>query len=286
MAKRLFRPHLGGPKGVEQSLTRGLTELGQEFFWNRAPRTAGGVACVLSGTQTLAWAIKQKRAGVFDRLVAGPNIVVVPQDYGELILDPAIDAYLVPAQWSVDWWVSLAPQMRRTLRVWPAGVPDRGRLMNSAGQILVFQKNAYPDILRAVLSELSARSLAYRVIEYGKYHQAEYQSLLSRSKMLIYLSQSESQGLALHEAWMAGVPTLVWNRGFMDYRGQRWTDGKISAPYLNERCGMFFSGEEDFPSGLSSFLGNLSKYDPREYSLQNFTDRASAQKFLNIVNPL
>jgi hypothetical protein len=284
--KRFVRTGLGGPKGVEQSLLRGLKELGREFAWNRRPTESGGVACVLSGVETLKWVIAQKNKDNFSKLLAGPNIVVTPFDHDRLILSKAIDAYLVPAQWSIDWWTKLAPEMMPILRVWPAGVEDRGELVNKSGKILVFQKNAPEELLKFIISNLNKVSENFEVIRYGQYTKDQYFKLLAQSKGMIYLSQSESQGLALHEAWMAGVPTLVWDRGFMTYQNLRFESPGLSAPYLTDACGMIFKGSDGFSRGLPEFLSSLDRFHPRPYSLRNFTDKISAEKLLTIIESL
>ena len=94
--------------------------------------------------------------------------------------------------------------------------------------------------------------------------------MLANSKFMVYLTESESQGIALHEAWMAGVPTLVWNRGFYFYKGYRWQDEKIPAPYLTPECGSFFKDEIDFENRLGVFLKDYQNFAPRPYSLLNF----------------
>lgn len=286
LAKQILGRGFGGPAAVERSLLKGLKELGQEFVLNQPPEDRGGTACVLSGAAALHWAIGQKKFGFFRRLVAGPNISVTPFDFGGLVLAPEIDAYVVPAQWSVDWWSSLRPELSNKLKVWPAGVEDRGLHYNPAGQVLVFQKNAPANLLQAVTGELTKLNLPFQVIYYGKYELGDYINCLSKARLMVYLSQSESQGLALHEAWMSGVPTLVWNEGVLKYKNYEWQDRKISAPYLTTDCGLFFKDAADFPQVLSEALVNFSGFSPRKYSLENFTDALSAKKYYDILENL
>ena len=275
-----------GPEAVARSLKRGLDALQKPYHLNSAAKQPSqeNIAVVLNGVKVLRWAIAQKRAGKIQKLVAGPNIVVTPLDYNYLITDPVVDIYLVPAQWSVDWWVSLIPTIKEKLAVWPAGVENRGELVNPQGQVLILQKNAPLEVLNQVKRTLQKFNLLFAEITYGHFDSADYFRLLKKSKFMVYLSQSESQGLALHEAWMAGVPTLVWNRGFMQYRRWRWEEKKISAPYLSVECGRFFYGTVDFEETLTQFLENYHIYKPRAYSLRNFTDKISAQKFLQIIS--
>ena len=100
---------------------------------------------------------------------------------------------------------------------------------------------------------------------------------------MIYLSESESQGLALQEAWIRNVPTLVWDGGYWQCGKYKW-QGSSSAPYLTKDCGMFFKGKEDFINKFETFLKNLPNFQPREYSLENFTDETATKNYLKIIN--
>jgi hypothetical protein len=82
---------------------------------------------------------------------------------------------------------------------------------------------------------------------------------------------------------MAGVPTLVWNRGYAQIGEYKVVDEQIAAPYLVKECGSFFKEIAEFGSALNDFLDGYSKFTPRDYSLQNFTVEKSAQNYLNII---
>ena len=102
---------------------------------------------------------------------------------------------------------------------------------------------------------------------------------------MVFLSQSESQGLALNEAWMLDVPTLVYNGSHMKARGYEFAESS-PAPYLSPQSGLFFFGESDFLPRLDEFLARVTQFTPRLYHEQNFTDGICAQKLLNILNTL
>lgn len=280
--KKLLGRNLGGPEAVLKSLITGLRENGVNFQINIFPKEGCGVACVISGVKTLQWAIKQKQLGKIQKIIAGPNIVVTPFDCENLILAPEINTYLVPAQWSKEWWASLVPEFEKKIQIWAAGVKDEGDLKNLQGQALIFQKNGSVELLEAVKRGLLEAGIQFQIIEYGKFKHKDYLKLLQTARFVVYLSQSESQGLALHESWMANIPTLVWNRGFMQYENYQWKDAKISAPYLNPLLGMFFSGADDFQEVAQRFVSQYNNFQPRLYSQQNFSNYSSAQKFIEI----
>lgn len=284
-AKLLLGKSARGPQAVLGSLKRGLGELGVQYQVDLSAKEGGAYAAsVLSGAKTLRWAIEQKRAGRIKSLTAGPNIAVTPFDFGGLMASPEIDTILVPSDWNKRWWVSLNPSLEQKIKVWAAGVKDFGELCQPEGQCLVFKKNVPENIFLSVTRFLKKLNMPFAILEYGHFFAEQYHNLLAKSKFMVYLTESESQGIALHEAWMAGVPTLVWDRGFYSYKGYRWQDEKIPAPYLTPECGLFFKDEIDFKNQLGVFLENYKNFTPRPYSLLNFTDVICAKRYLDLIN--
>jgi hypothetical protein len=107
--------------------------------------------------------------------------------------------------------------------------------------------------------------------------------LLDRTKLMIVLSPSESQGIALCEAWMKDVPTLVWNRGYWQMDDRIWYDEKISSPYLVDQCGYFFKNFDDFKEKYSYCLANMNTFKPRDHAISHFSSKVVVQNFLNLI---
>lgn len=284
--KKILGREMRGPVAVERSLRQGLSELGTEFQMNDSNPKPGDIACVLNGVKTLHWVLDKKRADAIAKIVAGPNIVVTPEDHGKLILSPLIDAYIVPAQWSIDWWVGMEPEFREKLKLWPAGVQDLGTMQNPQGHCLVYKKNIPEQLFTGILKVLGEKNLKYRVFKYGHFTHEEYMNELRGVSYMLYLSEHESQGLALHEAWMGNVPTLVWNRGGFTYKGDFIAMENVAAPYLTGESGMEFRNAEDFEKVFSEFLEKLPKFTARQYSLENFTDKKAAEKLISIIKQI
>ena len=120
-------------------------------------------------------------------------------------------------------------------------------------------------------------------MSYGRYERERYFNLLAEVEFVICLSESESQGLAMFEAWVRDVPTLIWNRGYWQGYGYKWKDEKISSPYLIDDCGMFFEDESEFKKKLSIFLSKISQFVSRKYAITNFNDEVVARKYLEIL---
>jgi hypothetical protein len=273
----------GGPQSVLDSLVRGFQGLGVEYNLNPKEELISGAVGVLSDVGALKWAIEAKENGRINKIVAGPNIVISPKDEGEIIQNLVIDVVLAPSQWVKDFWLSIAPALESKIRIWAAGVEIPKEVKTERRGCLVYKKKVNEDLFQKVISELEHRKILYKVINWGSYKQSEYFELLENSKFMIYLQESESQGIALAEAWARNVPTLVWDKGHWERYGYRWEAKGISAPYLTGECGMFFEGENDFVDKLDKFSGGLSKYRPREYVLNNFSDKIASNNYLKII---
>ena len=289
--KSLVKSILGqkrGPSVVTESLIVGLRELGVDFLYNPPVHMIqqSDYVYVNESVDALRWAIQAKKKGGIAKLIAGPAIVNIPSEEEGVICSSQIDIYLSPSQWNIEWLMSLDVCLGRTLKLWPAGVADNGLLKNPHGRILIYNKNPDQELLDYVQAYFDDRKVEYIMITYGRYSHTDFIELLKKTKVVVFLSHSESQGLALHEVWMADIPTLVWNPGFVEYKGLRWEDKKLSAPHLIDMCGLFFKDRNDFGCRFQDLLRRYDSYTPRMYSLEYFTNKKVARKFLEIINLL
>ena len=235
---------MGGPQGVVSSLLKGFQKLGVEYNYNPTKNDVGDIVCVLSGTDALRWAINAKRTGRIKKIIAGPNLVF-QTDAGVIVVDDEIDRILVPARWLKDSSSVIANhKVFKRVMVWAAGVDEVFPSTSMRNILLVYKKDVSEKIFSFVLCVLNELGISYRVLEYGRYKKDNYFRMLSIAQGLIYLTKTETQGLALAEAWMHNVPTLVWNPGFFERDGIRVPTS--SAPYLTDECGVFFSKKSEF----------------------------------------
>jgi hypothetical protein len=274
-----FLPY-GGPDAVIASLSRGLGLQGVPFSLNQL--SDAETICVLADPEALRFAIRAKERGRIKKIIAGPNVVHNPKSEQSLIQHPAIDAIVVPSAWNKAWWISMAPALEPRLHAWPAGVSDEIRPSDRTGGAIVYSKSEC-GLTSTIIAQLEAAGLPTRVLRYGTFTREEYLEQLRTARVLVYLSQAESQGIALSEAWMADVPTLVWNPGFFDINGFTWRDPMLSAPYLTAACGSFFTDAEQFQSALQGILTGAAAARPREYCMKNLSDTATTQQYLSIV---
>jgi len=277
--------HYGGPSAVLESLIRGFDILNIDYQLNPKTKDISDIVCVISGADALKWAVEAKKQGKIKKIIAGPNIAVTPEDAGGILLDEAIDLVIVPSQWVKDFYSSFKTGFNKKIRVWPAGVKIYPESKQERKGCLIYKKSIDEELFDFIIQYLKSQNIDYKVIKYRKYKKEKYFKLLNKVKFAIFLSESESQGLALQEAWARNIPTLVWNRGYWQYKQYKW-QGSSSAPYLNDGCGMFFEDRDDFENKLNIFIKNLPNFKPREYSLENFTDKVSAQNYLKIINEI
>lgn len=281
--KETIRP-ARGPQMVAASLQKGLDELNFSYILN--PKYLTDTVAVLQNPKALRFAIEQKKQGKIKQLLAGPNIVVTPKEADAIYEHPLIDKIILPCEWTKNFYCSLSPVIKDKIFLWPAGVDDPGEPIpiKERDTILIYQKNAPNDLLNKVIQKLKIKNYKIDIITYGKYKQADYFNKLKQTKLVIFLTQSESQGIAQQEAWMRDVPTLVWNPGKIKYKEHTISDKKLASPYLTDDCGKFFVSIGEFDMKLNEIINNLASYKPRQYALANFTHKISAEKYLNIIN--
>jgi glycosyltransferase involved in cell wall biosynthesis len=148
---------------------------------------------------------------------------------------------------------------------------------------LVYNKIGDNLLFSSILEYLSVNQYNFKVLVYGKFEQKTYFSLLERSKYLIYLSESESQGLAMFEAWARDVPILAWERGFCQV-GKYFQTGLTTTAYLTPETGMRFKDFVNFKAVFAEFV--QTKFTPKAYAVANFSDQVCARKYLDIVNEI
>lgn len=275
-----------GPQAVTASLCRGLDEIKYEYKLNPPTTeiTENDIVWVNESIEALRFAIKLK-GGKNYRLIAGPNLIIVPEQSNGIISSAKIDIILQPSDWTKNFMASLKPDLDDKIKVWPAGVamPILNESLKTNGLLVYLKDSRAERLLPEIRSSLQRQNRSFEIIKYNKFQQSEYFAKLGKSRALIYLGNSESQGLALQEAWARNIPTLVLNKEYFEYKKYKFPAEKISAPYLNDQNGIFFD-TNNFEEKFLEFWSKLTSFQPREYVLNNLSDKICAQKFLAIIN--
>jgi len=278
-----------GPYAVARSLLEGLKKINVHFNYNpQSLSEVEEVVVVLSGFAALNKAIDWKCRGRIKKLLAGPNVAALPSWITCLPNWNRIDLCLHPCQWTIDWWKSIDPGFNIPLRIWAAGVNTEfwQPPQNKARQknVLIYKKTCPEDLFQSCIGAIANKDWTVSIIEYGHYSHDEYKTKLAQSDLAVFLSESESQGLAMFECWSCDVPTLIWDRGFFEWQG--YSDKASAGPYLSDLTGIRFIGAEELAASLQHMLDNLDTFQPRLWILNNGSDEVSALNLLKIINSL
>jgi len=103
---------------------------------------------------------------------------------------------------------------------------------------------------------------------------------LDRSVAAVFMTGTESQGIALAEAWAIDVPTFVYEAEAIFVFG-RWWPHSNEGPYINYMNGARWSTVD----GLLNLLNDMPSHPwaPREYVLNTMTDEISVLNVLQAI---
>ena len=118
-------------------------------------------------------------------------------------------------------------------------------------------------------------------IEYGKYINTKYINILKTCIFSVFISESESQGISMFESWSCDVPTFVWKNNFSVIINSKIINYHSTSPYLCSDNGIFFNDYKDFIEKFTFYKHNSSKFKPRDFILNNFTDSHSTKYLLS-----
>jgi glycosyltransferase involved in cell wall biosynthesis len=280
---------LGGHYAVTRSLVQGLKKTGVDFNYNpsREKDIAENVI-VLAGVERLKQAINLKNKGKIRMLLAGPNVVEDVRSENGIVANEAIDRYIVPSEWVKDLVIEDCGRLKDRVLCWSAGVDSEYWKptvdAKDRKQVLIYWKTEPEEFCNEVIKFVREEGMNPALLQYGKYSVEEYKGLLDRSAYAIFISRSESQGIALAEAWSMNVPTLVFDPGEFFFGGR--TIYNVSAcPYLTPSTGLNWKTLAELRNIIrdkNSFTG----FKPREYVLKRFTDEYSARQLIeNLIPP-
>lgn len=277
---------VGGHQDIVDSFIKGAKFYQQvELLINPSRKEAeGSVVYVPSGWKALRDAIELKKEGRIKNIVTGP-VGERLSDYDGIILHNAIDVCVVPCEWYKKKCEKEAAEKNLpfdNIQVWPVGVDhnvwDPSRRINpeSMNRALVYVKGEGARVLDVTQKVLCREQKECRIIMCGSHTPKEYKELLEWCDFVVYLGHSETQGLALAQAWAMNRQTLVYEaESFL-------RDGLDAAPYLTEHTGRKWRDA----GGLRECLQSMEAASPREWILKNQTNEIAFGNFLKIVENL
>ena len=274
---------IGGHQDIIESFLLGSKSYPEvEIRANPSRKDAAGtVLYVAANWRTLRDAIELKRAGKADKLVTGPVGESVT-DFDNIILDKAIDAVVVPCRWYAEQRRHEATTLGVKLdniKVWPVGVdhekwtPRDEKSGVRPRKALVYLKGKGVAMREQAEDALRKAGMEYKEIYCGSHVQQEYKEMLEWCDFMVYLAHSETQGLALAQAWSMNRQTLVYEPDSLTALGLE------AAPYLTDMTGRRWRDTSE----LSEILADMPVTSPRQWVLSNMTNEIAFGNFLDIV---
>ena len=287
------RQRPGGVMTIAINLMKGLDKINRPYRfndYNYIRKHPGEIACII-GKPHLLFEKKWRNP-----VILGAGIYSHPVDCPDLFERyPNVKRIIVPGEWIHKMF---EPFYGDKVVSWPVGIdttywePHHG---NNPFDFLIYDKinrdrdNQIVKVRDPIFKIISEQNLTYQIIKYGEYTQRGLKEMLDNSKAAIFLSESETQGLAYQQILATNTPIMAWDRGGYwqdpDYFPDKVKYQPVSSvPYWDDRCGIKFTGAADFEEKLRLFLTGLNKFKPRDYIMENLTLEICAEKYLQIYN--
>ena len=283
--KEVFKNRkIGGSKSIPTIVRTNLPNYANIHRVNELNTDGITQIFVLKDVLALEWALNEKRKKPDLKITTGPFIVNHPAERKAFVEDIRIDKLVYFSQWHQDLFKAFSKKVKLKNNFnWFCGV-DADYWVNpkkNGDKILIYSKTN-PEVSREIKNRLDKRGFEYVEIVCGNYVPEQYKRALLESNLAIFVSKTETQGLAIFEAWSCNVPSFHFDPGVWNYQGHTY-EKSSSCPYLNDQLGMRFNGMEEFDSKLDQVLQNLDNFTPREIVENNFTIDHSMKILSNIL---
>lgn len=218
--------------------------------------------------------------------IFGPGDPGFPDTAGHWARQAKVRFVIQPSPWFVEYY---RPFCGDKMLCCPVGIDtdvleDTHGLVKSV-DVLIYDKirwdreTVVPALRDRLIRKLEDEGLTYQILEYGKHSQQSYFAALRAARVMAFLCEHETQGLACEEALGMNVPVFAWEeKRLIDPRQQPFVtpDFQVSnVPYFDARCGETFT-LADLEAGFDAFWARLPRYRPREYVAETLTPAATA----------
>ena len=284
----------GGVMMVALNLMAGLDKLNIPYRFNdykHIERNPKELACIIGKPHLLFEKLWE------NPILFGAGIYSHPVDCPDLLERyPQVKHLLVPGEWMRKMF---EPYYGSNVSAWPTGIDTEKWKPGNEEKVfdfLIYDKIRWDynrfkvTLLDPIRQTLKNNKLSHHTIRYGHYTHKELNEKLKISKAVIFLCEHETQGIAYQQILASNIPILAWDRGGF-WQDPHYFPHKVnyqpvsSVPYWDERCGLKFTGMEDFEECLTIFNQSLSgnNFNPRKYILENLTLEKCALRYLEIV---
>jgi len=288
VSRTLLFKKVSGPKKVVENLIKGLDKLGYPYVLNARLDTCPRLY-IHDDKDALAEIAKLPD---YVKPIIGPNLYVVPREVPSA-LDLRRTLFLQPSQWTVEFWKTFG-YTQSPLAAWPTGIDTSAFTPSNAPKeyILVYFKQRFPEELAFVEKTLKEKNLSYRVLVYGNYKEADYQTLMDGARYIVWLGRQESQGIALEEAMARDIPILVCEPKSVGHCtvGGEFNEAEAaytnttSAYYFDDSCGIKIKDLSELPSALGRMEERVQgdAFHPRDYVVKNLSLAGQATALLKL----
>jgi len=278
------RKKYGGHYAVTRSLLEGLKKTGIDFNYNpsRKKDIAGNVI-VLAGVERLQKLIELKQQGKIKILFAGPNICESPLEEDDLLTNLAIDKCIVPSGWIKTFFIQEQQTLKDRVEIWHAGVDTeywKRSIQDKPSKVILYWKTEGEEFYHAIKDVIRQYGYEPVTINYGNYSLPEYKEALNKSLFAVFVSRSESQGIAMAEAWSMDVPVYAWDPGKLDYKNRDYRE-VTSCPYLTNEVGLKWTDIHQLKDILEGTRKGIFSFQPRQYAIRLFADEQTSTALVN-----
>ncbi|MFN8625561.1 MAG: glycosyltransferase family 1 protein [Candidatus Binatia bacterium] len=221
-----------------------------------------------------------------------------PAELPDLCRQYNIRKYLQHSSWALDLVRSAQVYDDDIFALWPAGIDTDTWQPFAPGSkttdVLLYDKVIWEhdrheaSLIDPIRTYLKRQRRSFTEIRYGYYGEEQFRAALAQCRVMIFLSQHETQGLAYQECLSCGVPVIAWDQGYwldpVRFKYNRPTVRATSVPYFDERCGITFGYLEEFQARFDQFFENAlrNRYDPRAFVLEHLSIPMSTSRMLDI----
>lgn len=233
-----------------------------------------------AGRQAYEWKNNHK----IKTLLVGP--IFVPSSENYFISWPLVDCYLSPSEWPALNLCRERPSLTDRVQIWYAGIDEQYwkptiRFKDKQSKKVLLYCKTNSEIAEQAKRCLEEFGYIPEEIVWGKYKHDGYKKMLEECKFAVFVSRSETQGIALAEAWAMDVPVLAWNpQTSFDWDNIIWMPVS-SCPYMNPIVGLDWKEMDQFRSILRNFEEQAERFQPRRWVLMNMTDKISVERLMS-----
>ncbi len=289
----LGRPQPSGQSRVFLNLCAGLDRLGIDYRVNdyrHIRNHPNELACIIGRAFVLDW-MKWRNP-----ILLGVASYNHPLDDLELFNRLPVKKILVPGDWCAEMFKPYWPDTQ----AWPVGIDTDlwapAREQDKSVDVLLYDKvhwnrDRYASgLIEPIRAYLRKEGHSVSEIRYGSYQEEEYQAALARCRIMIFLCQNESQGIAYQQALSCGLPMMAWDPGG-PWQDPGYFPHKVqyspvsSVPYWDARCGTKFTDIATFEAAWPNFWAQsqAQAFKPREFVLDELTLERRALEYYEIA---